>query len=258
MLNKKKYKILITNDDGLFSDGLFPLIKEMKKIADVCAIVPEKEMSAVSHSLTLCSPVRIKEVKINGQKIKLVTGTPADCVRLGIIELQKFKTDIVVSGINQGPNLGQDVNYSGTVAAAREAIFLNTSGIAVSTLGSNYSSVAKFTRQIVEHILRYKTKEKNFFLNINFPKNIPKDVRITSLGERKYEDIVFKKKDPIGIPYYWLKSKLIKNLPQRSFSSDISSVENGYISITPLTFDITDYNQLETLKEFFKNFKIKK
>ncbi|MCX7910696.1 MAG: 5'/3'-nucleotidase SurE [Endomicrobia bacterium] len=252
----KKYNILITNDDGLFSYGLIPLIKEIEKIGNICVIVPEKEMSAISHSLSLYMPVRVRDVKLNGYNIKLVSGTPADCVRLGIIEFQKLKTDIVISGINQGPNLGQDVNYSGTVAAAREAVFLNTTGIAVSALGNNYDLVSKFVRMIVEYIMKNSTPHKKYFLNINFPKGKPKGIKITSLGERRYEDVVHKKKDPIGLPYYWLKSKLVKNSSKKKPSSDVSAVEDGYISITPLTFDITNYVEIKMLGDFFKDFKI--
>lgn len=251
----KRYKILITNDDGIFSEGLLPLVKELRKIGETCVVVPEKEMSAISHSLSLFVPVRVRTVKIGRYNINLVSGTPADCVRLGIIELQKFKTDVVVSGINQGANLGFDVNYSGTVAAAREAIFLNKTGIAISALDKNYNMVAKISKEIVKFILK-NGKDKKYFLNINFPKHTPKGIKITSLGERKYEDVIYKKKDPIGVPYYWLKSKLVKKLTQKSPSTDISCVEDGYISITPLTFDSTDYTQINSLKEFFNGFNL--
>lgn len=250
----KKYKILITNDDGLFSEGLFPLADEMKKIGDICIIIPEKEMSAASHSLTLFNPVRVKDIKINNYKIKLVSGTPADCVRLGIIEFQKRKTDIVISGINQGPNLGQDVNYSGTVAAAREAMFLNIPAIAVSTISkNNYLQIAKITKEIVKFALKTKNK---FLLNINFPAKKPKGIKITTLGTRRYEDVVHKKIDPIGIPYYWLKSSLIKNVIQKNSNTDVKAIEEGFISITPLTYDTTNYQQIDTIQKLFKNFNI--
>ncbi len=248
----KKYKILITNDDGLFSEGLIPLIKELKTVGEVCVIVPDREMSAVSHSLSLLVPVRVKEVNINNFSIKLVSGTPADCVRLGVIEFQKRKTDIVISGINQGPNLGYDVNYSGTVAAAREAMFLNITGVAVSSAGKNYQYVAKITKQIVSFILKSNFKQ---LLNINFPQNKPKGIKITVLGERRYQDVVYKKKDPIGIPYYWLKSKLIKSVTKNDMLTDVEALSQGYISITPLTFDITNYKELDKTSKLFAKFK---
>jgi len=243
----KKYKILITNDDGLFSFGLLPLVKELSKIGELCVIIPEKESSAISHSLTLFFPVRVKEISLNGYKIKIVSGTPADCVRLGVIEFQKNKTDIVISGINQGANLGWDVNYSGTVAAAREAVFLNKIGVAISSLSKNYDLVAKLSKKIVLHIL--KTKYKGF-LNINFPETKPKGIKISVLGERQYEDIVHKKYDPVGLPYFWLKSKLIKS-EQKKNNTDVEAVKNGFVSITPLTCDLTDYSQLEKVNKIF-------
>jgi 5'-nucleotidase len=242
-----KCKILITNDDGLFSFGLIPLIKELSNLGEVLVIVPEKESSAISHSLSLLLPVRVKEVNINGYKIKIVSGTPADCVRLGVIEFQKNKTDIVVAGINQGPNLGWDINYSGTVAAAREAVFLNKTGVAISSISKNYELVAKYSKNIIKHLLETKYKG---LLNINFPKNKPKGIKVTVSGERQYEDIVHKKIDPIGLPYYWLKSKVIKS-KQKKKETDVEAVKKNFISITPLTYDLTDYEQLEQVKKIF-------
>jgi len=245
----KKYKILITNDDGLFSFGLLPLVKELSKIGELCVVIPEKDSSAISHSLTLFFPVRVKEVSLNGYKIKVVSGTPADCVRLGIIEFQKNKTDIVVAGINQGPNLGGDVNYSGTVAAAREAVFLKRTGVAISSISKNYDMVAKISKNIIQHILKSGYKG---FLNINFPKNKPKGIKITVLGNRQYEDIVYKKFDPVGLPYYWLKSKLISNKQTNIKNTDVDAVKNGFISVTPLSWDLTNYRELDVIKKMFK------
>lgn len=247
----KKYKILVTNDDGLFSEGLIPLVREISTLGEVCVIVPEREMSAVSHSLSLLVPVRVKEVTLNGFKIKLVSGTPADCVRLGVIEFQKRKTDIVISGINQGPNLGYDVNYSGTVAAAREAMFLGITGVAVSSSSRNYQYVAKLTKQIIKFILTSGYKQ---LLNINFPQRKPKGVKVTVLGERRYQDVIYKKKDPIGVPYYWLKSKLIKTITKQELLTDVEALSKGYISITPLTFDVTNYKELNQTSDLFRKF----
>ncbi|MCX7957232.1 MAG: 5'/3'-nucleotidase SurE [Endomicrobia bacterium] len=246
-IHMKRYKILVTNDDGLFSEGLLPLVRELKKIAELCIIIPEKEMSAVSHSLTLQNPVRVRDIKYNGFDIKLVSGTPADCVRLGIIEFQKCKTDIVVSGINHGSNLGYDVNYSGTVAAAREAVLLRKTGVALSTSSNNYNIVAKYSKEIVKQLLKLK---KTMLLNINFPHK-PRGIKITILGERRYEDIVHKKIDPIGLPYYWLKSNLLIENKNQKPITDIFAIKKNYISITPLTLDITDYNNLKYLKNLF-------
>ncbi len=246
-------KILITNDDGIFGLGLIPLISELSKIADVCTVVPEKEMSAASHSFSLQLPVRIREINIQKHKIYLVSGTPADCVRLGIIEIQKGKTDIVVSGINQGPNLAQDVFYSGTVAAAREAAFLKKTAIAVSLAGNgDYHLVSSITKDIVCKLYNAKVKT---LLNINFPptKKI-RGIKIVPLGERYYQETVHKRKDPFGMPYYWLKSKLAKNKNQKD--TDVYAIAQGYITITPLTFDLTNYTELPNIKKIFNSIKI--
>ncbi len=246
-------KIIITNDDGIFGFGLLPLVKELSKLGEVCTIVPEKEMSASSHSLSLLIPVRVREIFVGKYKIYIVSGTPADCVRLGIIELQKRSTDIVVSGINQGGNLGYDVIYSGTVAAAREGVLLGKTGIAVSTLGKdrNYDYIAKITKYIVKKI--YLSKIMGLF-NINFPQGKIKGIKITMLGESPYRDIVYRRKDPIGLPYYWLKSGLTKSKEIKE-GTDIWAVKNGYISLTPLSYELTNYNDIPKLKSIFSDLK---
>ncbi|MFQ3675550.1 MAG: 5'/3'-nucleotidase SurE [Endomicrobiia bacterium] len=245
--------MIITNDDGIFGLGLFPLIKELSSLGEIFVIVPEKEMSAASHSLSLFTPVRVRPIIFNNQKIHLVSGTPVDCVRVGFIQFQKQKTDIVVAGINQGANLGQDVIYSGTVAAAREAMFLGTTGIAVSLIEKGkYNYVSKVVKEITK--LVYEKKFKGL-LNINFPNKSFKGIKITTLGERRYKNVVHVKKDPLGFPYYWLKSDLIKNVNINK-KSDIYAVSKGYISITPIITDLTDKPVLTSLEKIFSSIKI--
>jgi 5'-nucleotidase len=248
------HKILITNDDGIFSIGLKPLIKQLKKIADVVVVVPETEQSAVSHSLTLHEPIKIKKID---NSTYVVNGTPADCVRVGIIEICKNKIDLVISGINSGPNLGYDVVYSGTVAAARESVLMNISGFAISLANykksSNFDTAAVVTKKITELFLNNKFIEINkpIFLNINVPDLPLKKIRcfsITRLGTRKYENRIRITYDPYGIPCYWLKSRLV-NVSQNYFDSDVSAVKNRMVSITPLTIDITDYSMINDLKK---------
>ncbi len=246
-------KIIITNDDGIFGLGLLPLVKELSSLGKILVIVPEREMSASSHSLSLLFPVRVRQVVAHGKKIYLVSGTPADCVRLGFIEFHKQKTDVVISGINQGANLGQDVIYSGTVAAAREAMFLGATGIAVSLVKEgDYSKVAKVVKTIVEQVYEKKIKG---LLNINFPENKFKGIKITTLGKRRYANIVHTKKDPFGIPYYWLKSGLIKNNVVDK-NSDVYAIKNGYISITPIISNLTDQEMIPYLDTIFDSKKI--
>jgi len=244
-------KILITNDDGIFGLGLKPLVKEISSFANVIVVVPDKERSAVSHSLTLQEPVRVRKIEKN---VYILNGTPADCVRFGIISLCKNKVDLVISGINFGANLGQDVIYSGTVGAAREAFFMGRSSFAislVSKIGKNFSVAAKIAVKVAKFILKNKFYKKPLFLNINVP-DLPlekiRGIEITSLGKRIYEDTVHYRKDPFGLPYYWLKSRLVygRDIP----GTDVSAVKNKKISITPLHTDNTDFLMIEELKKY--------
>jgi 5'-nucleotidase len=243
-------KILITNDDGIFGLGLKPLVKEVSSFANVIVVVPDKERSAVSHSLTLQEPVRVRKIEKN---VYILNGTPADCVRFGVIFLCKNKVDLVISGINFGANLGQDVIYSGTVGAAREAVFMGISSFAISLVGrtgKNFSVAAKFAVKIARFILENEFQQK-ILLNVNVPDIPYKKIRgteITSLGKRIYDDTIHCRKDPYGLPYYWLKGRLLsgKDIP----GTDISAIKNKKISITPLHTDYTDFSMIEKLKKY--------
>ncbi len=250
-------KILITNDDGIFAIGLKPLVEEISSVGNVMVVVPDKERSAVSHSLTLQEPVRARKID---RRTYILNGTPADCVRFGVIFLCKNKVDLVISGINFGANLGQDIIYSGTVGAAREAIFMGISSFAISLAsrtGKNFDTAAKFAVKVARFLLSNKFQKK-LLLNINVP-DLPLNkilgVEITSLGKRIYADTIHCRKDPFGLPYYWLKSRLVyeKNIP----GTDISAIKNKKISITPLHTNYTDFSLIEELKKhgFQTNFK---
>ncbi|MDI6640772.1 MAG: 5'/3'-nucleotidase SurE [Elusimicrobiota bacterium] len=256
-------KIVITNDDGIFGVGLAPLAKELSQLGKIVVIVPDKERSAVSHSLTLHKPIKVKKIDnryIFDDKDRIQTyivdGTPADCVRFGFISICKYKLDLVVSGINFGPNLGNDVIYSGTVAAAREGAILGIPSIAVSLVsksGKNFQTAAKIAYKIAKMIFDRDFLGKitnTSFLNVNVPDLPLKKVsciRITSLGERFYDETIQTRKDPYGLPYHWLKGKFLggKNL----LGTDIWSVNNNYVSITPLKINATDFMAIEKLKK---------
>jgi len=214
-------QVLITNDDGILGVGLPPLIKEIEGIARVVVIVPDKERSAVSHSLTLHDPVRARKIS---RHTYVLSGTPADCVRFGILGLIKGKISLVISGINYGPNMGNDVVYSGTVAAAREGALLEIPSFAVSLVtktGRHFASAARFARTLAKFILKDNAKERCFF-NVNVP-DVPfnkiKGVDITALGKRIYDDKIHTRKDPYGLPYYWLKGSILsgKTSPERTY-----------------------------------------
>ncbi|OGS21526.1 MAG: 5'/3'-nucleotidase SurE [Elusimicrobia bacterium RIFOXYA2_FULL_39_19] len=247
--------ILISNDDGIFGYGLKPLVEEVSKIARVLVVVPEKEQSAVSHKLTLRDPVRSRQISKN---TFIMDGTPADCVRYGIIRVGKRKIDLVISGVNYGSNLGIDVFYSGTVGAAREGAFMGIPSIAsslVSRTGKNFQPAAAFTAKLAKKVL--DTGKKDILLNVNIPdlpKSRLKGVKMTSLGNKIYDDTIHCKKDPYGLSYYWLKGNVIKSKNQPG--TDLHTVENDMISITPLSIDGTNYEMLEKLNSQFSFRKI--
>ena len=246
-------KILITNDDGILGVGLEPLVKEISKIAKVTVVVPDREYSASSHSLNLNQPVKAREITRNTY---ILGGTPVDCVRFGILKLcRKNKPDIIISGINFGSNLGQDVIYSGTVAAAREGLMLNVSSFSISLVslnGKNFSTAAKFASKLTKIILNNKlVNSRRILFNVNVP-DIPlkkiRGVEITSLGKRTYTNVVVSRFDPVGLEYHWLKGPLPKSIGKNIPGTDINAIMNGKISITPLKIDTTDKEMLNKLK----------
>lgn len=240
--------ILLTNDDGIYADGLLALEKELRRIADVILVAPDREQSASSHSLTLARPLRLHS---RGEKRYICDGTPTDCVMLAVHGLLKHKLpDLLISGINHGGNMGEDVTYSGTVAAAIEGSILGIPSIAVSNTDSeNLKSfvaaarfIARFIRQVDKLDLPVET-----FLNINFPrlKNRGYDkYRFTRLGKRVYQDIIIEKTDPRGKNYYWIAGK---STWSRVEGSDFEAVSSGYVSISPLRLDFTDYGAIELM-----------
>ena len=244
---------LLTNDDGIWAEGLLTMAAEIRKVGKVLVVAPDREQSATSHSLTLHRPLRINKIEPDRYA---VDGTPTDAVMVAFHGLLKRKKpDLLISGINQGPNLGDDVTYSGTVAAAIEGTLLGIPSIAVShsnwapgKFGPAARWVAKFVRQLIKEKLPPGT-----FLNINFPK-LKKGrfcgSEITKPGRRVYNDILVKKTDPRGKNYYWIGGEPTY-IHERQ--SDFSAIHAGKISITPLKVDLTDYAALS----YFQNWKLK-
>ena len=235
--------ILVTNDDGIYGPGLKPLVRELRKFAKVVVVIPDQERSGTSHSLTLHKPIRIQKV---APGTYLVNGTPADCTRYGTLKLVPKGADVVISGINSGPNFGNDVNYSGTVAGAREGCILGISSLAVSVaepIGGNFNTAAKISAKMVKSILS-KPLPPKIYLNVNVPKS-PKGFRITLLGRRIYDEQIDCRIDPRGRKYYWLSGKPV--LEAQGTGTDITEAKKGYVSITPLKID-------PTAKELFGDF----
>ncbi len=239
---------LLTNDDGYQAEGLLRLRKEIAKICDVLVVAPVADQSAAGHSLTLQRPLRQNQISDGYYS---VDGTPTDAVMVAVHGILDNKLpDILISGINCGPNMGDDVTYSGTVSAAFEGAILGIPSIAVSSVpfeDVDYAAMAKFTRKLAKRVLQNHLPDSTL-LNVNIPN--PTDgkypgVKITRLGKRVYRDIVVEKIDPRGRKYYWIAGEPDWHEFEQS---DFTAVTEGYVSITPLKMDMTDYGLMKHLE----------
>ncbi|MEO6210751.1 MAG: 5'/3'-nucleotidase SurE [Gemmatimonadaceae bacterium] len=243
---------LCSNDDGILAHGLDCLVKSAEMLGDVTVCAPDREQSATSHSLTLHHPIR---PVARGEKRWQVDGTPTDCVMLAISALMPERPDFVLSGINHGQNMGEDVLYSGTVAAAMEGVSLGVPSIALSFAGGELmADPALLTDQIsaVAALLRHLTALKmpsDTLLNVNMPPRLAKDikgVRLTRLGRRVYSDSLMKLQDPRKREIYWIGGGSASW--SGAADSDFRAVADGYISVTPLTLDLTHLKMLDEAK----------
>ena len=251
-------KVLLSNDDGILSNGIRALIEALSVKHEVYVVAPDRERSAAGHSLTLHTPLRVEEVdaKYGAKKCWMTTGTPGDCVKLAInaILTDEEKPDIVISGINHGPNLGADILYSGTVSCAMEGAMMGYPSIATSlaSLRNEYEDfkfASQFIAEFLNRLNKYKIPPKTI-LNINIPGLEKEDIAgiaITELGNRIYTDDYEKRVDPRGKVYYWMAGKLI-NEPENA-STDIAAIRNNKISITPVTYEMTRKNLMQELEE---------
>ncbi len=245
-------KILITNDDGVTSDGILTLAKRLSRDHEVVVVAPESERSAVGHAITIHFPIWVKELNIcSYAKVFSTTGTPADCVKLGIDELFK-NPDIVISGINRGPNLGTDVIYSGTVSGAMEGSMSGYPAIAVSSVdyaNPNYESAAEFTANFIEKF-DFSSLPPFTTLNINIPSleyEKIKGWKFTRQSKRRWRDFFEARKDPFGRTYYWMMGEVIED--DDDPLADYKAVKEGYVSITPISVFLTNEEYLKALLE---------
>ena len=246
--------ILITNDDGIYADGIIELAKAISKIANVYVVAPESQKSATGHAITIHNPIMVHKIDM-GENIKsyAISGTPADCVKVGIEGLFKdINIDLVLSGINNGSNLGTDVIYSGTVSAALEGFILNKPSIAISYDEVNvkreiYKDASKYVVNLIENIKDKLDLLNDCILNVNIPNTKIKGSKITKLGQRNYDNAMVEKINPFGQKYYWIGGKLME-LDQDE-DSDIACVKDGYISITPINIEMTNLRKFESLKD---------
>ncbi len=244
--------ILITNDDGIHSQGLSVLKTALSSIARVMVIAPDRERSATGHSLTLTHPVRVEEI---GEDSFVTDGTPADCENIGVMGLISVKPDLIVSGINPAPNLGDDVTYSGTVAAAMEGTLLGIPSFAVSINGSNnlYLESAGMTAVKIAQLIEKHGLPEGTFLNVNVPNLSSERINgmvITRQGKRAYREELLKRVDPRGKTYYWIGSKGI--IDSQEQGTDVYAISEDMISITPLHLDLTDYAAMQCLKNWIE------
>lgn len=245
-MSTKRPRILVTNDDGIYSEGLRKLAAALRQVGEVTVVAPDREQSAASHALTLHRPLRLLQLE---QKEWIVDGTPTDCVNLAVLYLLKQeRPDIVVSGINFGPNLGDDVTYSGTISAAFEGALLNIPSIAFSALiGEHFSfeRCAEFAAELTSLVLAGE-RDPSIVLNVNFPVQQFKGVRVTRLGKRVYSEGVIERLDPRGRKYFWIGG----DAPtwHQGEGTDFQAVEQGYVSITPLHLDLTHHESIPKLK----------
>ncbi|MFV2006839.1 MAG: 5'/3'-nucleotidase SurE [Longimicrobiales bacterium] len=241
-------KILCTNDDGYLAGGLRVLVEAARSVGEVTIVAPDREQSATSHSLTLHHPLRARHTT-DGSIV--VDGTPTDCVILAINELLDHRPDFCLSGVNHGPNMGDDVLYSGTVAAAMEATVIGIPALAISYSGDTLDELEEWGEtlgRILQGIFE-KPFPKDTFFNINLPPIRPTDaegIRVTSLGRRRFSDSLTRAIDPSGREYYWIGGgEMTWTGDSRS---DFRAVEEGYVSVTPLHLDLTNYKLLEEIR----------
>ena len=239
-------RILVTNDDGIYSEGLRKLAQVCRDLGEVTIVAPDREQSAASHALTLNRPLRMLEVEQNEW---IVDGTPSDCVNLAVLKLMKeSRPDLIVSGINFGPNLGDDVTYSGTISAAFEGSLLNIPSIAFSALvGKHFSfdRCAAFAKELIRVALT-DHRDPRVILNVNFPVSDFQGVKVAKLGKRIYSEGVIERLDPRGRKYYWIGGEPPVWHPGEG--TDFEAIQAGYVSITPLHLDLTDHASLPRLK----------
>jgi len=236
-------RILVTNDDGVFSEGLRVLVGELAQVADILVIAPERQQSATGHAITLHKPLRLEPVQLAGAvEAYASNGTPADCVILASLS-DLPQPDMVVSGINAGANLGEEVLYSGTVSAAMEGALQEIPSIAISVCSYSdvlYEGAAQFARKLIAAVQDRWPLPPDTFFNINLP-NVPpgelQAAQLTRLGRRKYSNVLSKHQDPRGRPYYWFSGSPLES--DCGEGTDIQAIQDGFISITPVHFDLT-------------------
>ena len=250
-MTREKIRILITNDDGYHSDGIIALENALSEIGDCYVVAPAAEMSGASHSLTLARPLRIRQIDARHWT---VDGTPTDCVTLALNRIlpPELRPHICASGINHGANLGDDATYSGTVAGAMESTILGVPGLAFSLVANrnhDFAESAKVAKELTVKALRDGIPE-NTLLNINVPKGEAKGIRVTQQGFKSSHPVISEHIDPRGKPYYWIGE--VRDGFRAEGGTDFEAIDGGFVSVTPMRADLTNYSAIETLKNWEK------
>ena len=249
--------ILLVNDDGIYSPGLLALYRKFRDEYDVVIVAPDREQSSVGHAITLSDPVRIHEVVQDGKFFGYaVSGTPADCVKLAVRVILKRPPNLIISGINQGANVGASLIYSGTVSAATEGTMLSIPSMAVSLdtrrPDADFSVAAEFTLEIAKKVLKFGLPA-GVSLNINIPA-LPiekiKGIRITRQAITYFDDFFERRIDPQGRTYYWMSGTMVEI--DRGEDSDLMALKEGYISITPIKYNLTAVEYFDSLRKLFE------
>jgi 5'-nucleotidase len=246
--------ILLTNDDGIRADGLWALHRALARRNTVTVIAPDRERSAVGHGITLHTPLRVQQVDMNGTGRGIaVDGTPADCIKLAVLELMEKRPDMVISGINPGANVGININYSGTVSAAREAALYGIPAIAVSVAGhgpAHLDGIARFSVQLAETVFK-RGLPPGTLLNVNFPGTPLEMITGVCVSRQSLSPLperFEKRSDPWDRPYYW--SGCNPGGGHKTPGTDSAALGSNFISITPIKCDMTDYGMLNELSSW--------
>ena len=244
----RRIRILVTNDDGIQSPGLAVLAKALGKLGEVWVVAPDRERTAVAHAVTLHKPLRVHQLK---KRVYAINGTPVDCVNLALLNILPKRPHLMVSGINKGVNLGDDVLYSGTVSAAVEGTILGVPSMAVSQEGRNqfhFATGALYALRVARLILQRGLPEETL-LNVNVPDRTLRAVtgaRVTCLSRRRFDNPIIEKVDPHGRTYYWIAGTRVSW--SRSKDADHEAIEEGAVSLTPIHLDSTHYGVLDQLR----------
>jgi 5'-nucleotidase len=247
--------ILLTNDDGIYSSGLTALEESLAKVGSVVTVAPDREMSANSHRITLHRPLRYEHIS---PKRYAVEGSPADCIILACLRILKHKPALVISGVNRGLNLGDDINYSGTVSAAFEAALQGIPAIAVSTFAADrtdFRSAARVTARLALRVMEHGLPP-DVLLNVNFPQVWNGSVRLTRQGRQATQGALVQSRDPRDREYFWLDEKIARtktdsvNSSPHTLMTDFDAVGAGYVSVSPLHLDRTAHAHVERFTDW--------